>query len=304
MAEAPRRTVHDPRQLTFDMRALWRLAIWGSAAALALVVAVAAGFSDNSARRLMAAQAAGPSTAELAARQFGNEVETRRLAGVVRELTADRDRLLARIGTLERNLEDVTGSIRRQAEAGAAPAASAAAPPASAAASPAAAPTPIPTPAPAREAAVTPRAAATAGPARGSPPAGETPAADRDQADTSDAPGEGSVPESARTDFGIDVGGAPSFDGLRALWSSTRANNETLLDGLHPVVAVRENRKTRAVELRLIVGPLATSQAAARLCARLEARRYCQPVAFAGQRLAQAEGGSERRPPRATPGRP
>jgi hypothetical protein len=39
--------------------------------------------------------------------------------------------------------------------------------------------------------------------------------------------------------------------------------------------------------LRLVVGPVADAEAAARLCMTLSAaRRYCQPVAFEGQRLA------------------
>jgi hypothetical protein len=91
-------------------------------------------------------------------------------------------------------------------------------------------------------------------------------------------------------EFGVDIGGAANFDGLRALWNSTKGGNTLLLEGLHPVVAVRENSKTKAPELRLLVGPLANVEAAARLCAALSAaRRYCQPVGFEGQRLADAD---------------
>ena len=45
------------------------------------------------------------------------ENETRRLSETVQALTADRDRLLARVASLERSLEDVTSSIKRQAAA-------------------------------------------------------------------------------------------------------------------------------------------------------------------------------------------
>ncbi len=62
-------------------------------------------------------------------------------------------------------------------------------------------------------------------------------------------------------------------------------------------MVVRENSRTKAVELRLIVGPLANAEAAARICATLSAaRRYCQPVAYEGQRLAQADVVPERKP--------
>jgi hypothetical protein len=49
---------------------------------------------------------------------------------------------------------------------------------------------------------------------------------------------------------------------------------------------VQENNKTSIAELRLIIGPLASAEAAARLCSALLAEHlYCQPVAFEGQRL-------------------
>jgi hypothetical protein len=60
---------------------------------------------------------------------------------------------------------------------------------------------------------------------------------------------------------------------------------------------VRENGRSKGAELRLIVGPLADVEAAVRLCATLSgARRYCQPVAFEGQRLADADTPPERKP--------
>jgi len=87
----------------------------------------------------------------------------------------------------------------------------------------------------------------------------------------------------------IDIGGAANFEGLRTLWAATKANNGAQLDGLHPAIAVRENSRVKNAELRLIVGPLADVEAAVRLCATLSGpRRYCQPVAFEGQRLADA----------------
>ena len=74
-------------------------------------------------------------------------------------------------------------------------------------------------------------------------------------------------PEPPKPELGVDVGGAVTFDGLRALWVSTKGNNAALFEGLHPIVAVRENSRTKATELRLIVGPIANVEAATRLCA-------------------------------------
>ena len=101
---------------TFDMGSLRRLAIWGGSAAVALLVAVLAGYSDANSRRLMAAdaQTTGTPAAQLASRLPEIDAQTQRLAGVVDGLAADRELLMARIATLERNLEDVTGAIKRQ----------------------------------------------------------------------------------------------------------------------------------------------------------------------------------------------
>jgi len=305
---AVRPPVRVQHERTFNMRALWRLAIWGSSAAFALAIAVVAGYSDTGSRRLMAAatpssaagaaQKAAPPTAAQAARPPENDAETRRLAEAVRVLAADRERLVARIGTLERNLEDVTGSIKRQAAT--ATGGAAAPPPASPASPPVAMP---PAPAPSKEAAVTPPAEPS-GPPR---PAAAEPPAEPQTAVPADAPSEPAAAESVatRTEFGVDVGGAMNFDGLQVLWTSTKGSNAALFEDLHPVVAVRENTRTKAVELRLVAGPLANAEAAARICATLTAaRRYCQPVAFEGQRLAKADAVPERKPvaaPKAAP---
>jgi hypothetical protein len=102
---------------TFDMASLRRLAVWGGAATLALLLAVLASYSDANSRRLMAADAqkAGAPDAQLPPRPPEIDAQTQRLAAAVDGLTADRERLTARIGTIERNLEDVTGAIKRQA---------------------------------------------------------------------------------------------------------------------------------------------------------------------------------------------
>ena len=112
---------------SFDMRALWRLAIWGTTASACLAAAVFAANTDVGAQRLLAMNAPAatpdiitpppdqPSAAQLAARSAETENETRRLAQAVQALDAEREQLVTRIATLERNLEDITGSIRAQA---------------------------------------------------------------------------------------------------------------------------------------------------------------------------------------------
>lgn len=269
----------------FDLRALRRLAIWGASAAVALAVAVLVGFSDIGARRLAAATSAGTLSeaekalsAQLLARSAETETETRRLRESIRILATDRERLVARIALLERSVEDLTGSIKRQAANPPPPAQSEAAPPVPGAPPPAIAPAAV------REAAVSPATPEPQQPAR--------PAADETA-----APGAGNEGP-PKGELGVDIGGAVSFDGLRALWASvTKGGNAGLFDGLHPVVAVRENSRSRTPELRLIAGPTENAEAAAKICAALSAaRRYCHPAPFEGQNLPPAEPAPERKP--------
>jgi hypothetical protein len=90
-----------------------------------------------------------------------------------------------------------------------------------------------------------------------------------------------------KTEFGVDLGGEASMDGLRALWANLRGNHSQALANLRPVVAVRESGRAGVPELRLIAGPLANAGAAARTCAGLQAKGVaCQTTVFDGQRLA------------------
>lgn len=305
----------------FDMGSLRRLAVWGGAAAFALLLAVVASYSDANDRRLLAADAekekTGAPPAQLTSRLPEIDAQTQRLAAVMDGLTAERERLTARIGTIERNLEDVTGAIKRQArDPVGAPSAALPAP-----ASSTSAPAPVlavPTARePAKEAtrealkeppkeevnketAMLPPATLAAIPARQPTAAAEVQPREPEAAARSEEVAASEPP--ARIDFGIDVGGALNFDGLRVLWASTKGNNAALFEGLHPLVAVRENSRTKNAELRLVVGPLANVEGAARLCASLStARRYCQPVAFEGQRLTEPDVLPERRAAPAAP---
>jgi hypothetical protein len=91
-----------------------------------------------------------------------------------------------------------------------------------------------------------------------------------------------------RTEFGVDLGGANSVDGLRALWRGLlkyRANKA--LTELRPIIVVKERSNGLGMQLRLVAGPLSDAAAAAKLCATLtENDRSCETTVFDGQRLA------------------
>ncbi len=90
-----------------------------------------------------------------------------------------------------------------------------------------------------------------------------------------------------RTDFGVDLGGANSLDGLRALWLGLLKSDAAALGPLRPIVVIRERSNGLGMQLRLVAGPLSDAAAAARICAALaEKDRSCETTVFDGQRLA------------------
>jgi hypothetical protein len=90
-----------------------------------------------------------------------------------------------------------------------------------------------------------------------------------------------------RTDFGVDVGGANSVGGLRALWRGLlKSRSNAPLAALRPIIVIRENNNGLGMQLRLVAGPLADAAAAAKICAGMMVNeRPCQPTVFDGQRL-------------------
>ena len=89
-----------------------------------------------------------------------------------------------------------------------------------------------------------------------------------------------------RTEFGVDLGGANSMDGLRTQWRRLLKSN-TGLAALRPIIVVKERSNGLGVQLRLVAGPLGDAAAAARVCAALtETDRVCETSVFDGQRLA------------------
>lgn len=248
---------------------LGRLGAWGAAAILSLLIAIFAMTSHGGSQRMASAiqpsaQALRIPPSQLAAENDKLEFETRRLSEAVRSLANDRDRLLARVTVLERNLEDVTGSFRRD--------------------TPQPAPT-VPAPFPENGPSVAATVAAPI-PLRRLPDPPSNRVADTHAAAFGNMPPSGST--AVRTEFGIDLGGGGDLAAIRQIWTAARSNHAALLEGLHPLIAVRDGEKPGSVELRLIAGPFANAAAAARLCASLTAAGWaCNPAPFDGQRLAQ-----------------
>jgi hypothetical protein len=91
-----------------------------------------------------------------------------------------------------------------------------------------------------------------------------------------------------RTEFGVDVGGANSVGGLRALWRGLlKSRSNAALTTLRPIIVIREGSNGLGMQLRLVAGPLGDAAAAAKICAGLmEGERSCETAVFDGQRLA------------------
>jgi hypothetical protein len=105
-----------------------------------------------------------------------------------------------------------------------------------------------------------------------------------------------------RTEFAIELGGANSVNGLRALWRGLRSKAE--LAELRPIIVIRESNTGLGMQLRLAAGPLHDAATAARICAALvEGGRTCETTVFDGQRLAMSAGEPES-PPAAKPAPP
>ena len=320
---------------SFDKRALWRLGSWGMAAVAAVTIAVLANKSYvHTQRDQIAAADLDQQSTRIQRYAREAEVENKRLSSAIQTLNSDRDRLYARVTTLEQGLDSVTGSIARQAQgtspspSNAPPSAttdrSMSPPPSGSEASAADAPTtrklsaispkpektaaPIVAPAGSTDAAETsppqsaPEIAAsppmTATPSILAPP---DPAATKLTAPDADArtgqPASNEPEQTVastepvsevpvqRTKFGVDLGGANSVEGLRALWRRIGASN-TELAGLRPLISVQESHPGMKLHLRLIAGPLDDAAAAAKICAALATRRQaCATSVFDGQRL-------------------
>ncbi len=265
-----------------------RLVGWGGAATLALAALALTLQSESGSERLQSAfapveppqlVARAEPKAELPVLTPERDAENKRLEALVLALAADRERQSARIASLERNLEDMTGSIKQQV----ATAAKAMTPP------------PAPPPAPAAPVIMPLAMPAVSQPATGAWPGTqgqtETPAAELvplpPERVVATLPVAEAAPEPPRKpEIGIDLGGAADLDVLNARWVAVKANFGPMLTGLYPRAA--ERHRQNGSDYRLIAGPLPTNAAAVQLCARFVAARItCRAVKFDGERLVQ-----------------
>ena len=127
-----------------------------------------------------------------------------------------------------------------------------------------------------------PASPASAGPANDE--VASVPAAEQDPVEATQA----IAPKIQRTEFAVDVGGANSVGGLRALWRGLlKSRSNAALTTLHPLIVVKESSTGLGMQLRLVAGPLDDAAAAAKICAALTERQQpCETTVFDGQRLA------------------
>lgn len=267
-----------------------RLVGWGGGALLAVGLLALTAQTEIGSERLNGLLAmANPQAAVAKADPApDSDAEIRRLETLVVALTDDRERLHSRIATLERKLEDTTGSISQQQASLAAKVASVAAPPVT----PPGPVVPILAPLAMPAAAVPSGSWSTPAPTL---PPGETvqappaPAAVPEQAPArvALAPVDEPAAEAPRKpEIGIDLGGAATLDVLNARWSAVKANFGPQLAGLYPR-AVVSNRQGSS-SYRLLAGPLPTTAAAAQTCANFITHKItCRTVRFEGERLVQ-----------------
>jgi len=261
-----------PRKSGRDFSALVWLCGWGAATAIALSALAVTSQTQTATERLRSIFAVREPTAvaQMPPRVAQLELETQMLIEQARVLSADRDRLAGRIARLESSVDDMTGAIKRQAAANAAVLAArtapttqqpnATAPIGSVAATPEVKPDPVIT------------ATVPLPPGRGSTAQASA------EPETSSGPG--------MNEFGLDLGGAPTLDGVRQRWATVKASFGPLLSGLHPLAA--SERRQGKTGYRLIVGPLPNGPAAAGLCAHFGAAHTpCRAVKFEGEQIAQ-----------------
>ncbi len=236
---------------------LLRLSVWTFAAIVAVASAILVGGSENGLRRIAGAlsdvQTLPPQ--HQASRDDG---EMQKLSESLRQINTDRIRMIARLEAIERHLDEITGTISRGTSA-----------------PPAAAPENSPT-------------AETSGAAAAAPGAiAPTPQQQVIQSPPTAEVGNTDTATPTKSDFGVDLGSAQTVDGLRMLWTQVKSRHGTLLEGMRPIIVIREPARAGAVELRLVAGPIPSASLAAKLCVAMNAAgALCQPAVFDGQRLA------------------
>jgi hypothetical protein len=275
------------------MHQLRRQALWGCAAAGALLLAVFASRTEIGSHRaaivlaslnwassaaLGPGQVSAAAAGQSAAPAFETDGAAGQLAHTVRALSEDRDRMMTRLAAIEHNLDDITGSIANQTEASRA--ATAQTPASWSGPQPPVLVTP--TTIDAIAAAVAPpippafRAEPSPPPFRAEPsppmPVASLPAAERPPS---------AVAPPATATYGVDIASGSSIKTLQARWVAARSAHAEIFSGLRPVVALHENPRSKHIDLRLVLGPFATAAAAAQFCVSLEAfGQPCEPTMY------------------------
>lgn len=295
-----------------DRSTLWRLGLWGFAAASAVTLSVLSGHLPVTAQRTqLAATEAASQSKQIESTVRQTQLEMRRLSAAIETLNSDRDRLFTRLSSLEQGLDVVTGSIRKAEEKSSTRWPNGAIPPIlelppatiAALAPPPAAPPPAPVAAPEPAPIVVAARSEPTATEIGAPPSAiqAMPIPDVQAARAADGePAEETAVPLA--EFAVDLGAANSIGGLRALWRGLLKSHKGELEGLRPLLAVHERRSGPGLQLRLIAGPIKDAADAARLCAALgEAKRECKTTAFDGQRLSLEAESEEKATPRPKP---
>ncbi|EGP07647.1 hypothetical protein CSIRO_2887 [Bradyrhizobiaceae bacterium SG-6C] len=323
----------------FDGRSMWRLASWGVGSVGVLIIAIMATRSPAAINRdqLASAELARQSQqVQWIAKESQNKA--RELAAAVETLNGDRDRLYARVTVLEQGLDSVTGALAKPSAAALPPipVAAPAAPVQAAASTPPADPeqigpsrpieakaqakpeakavpsAPPPKVAPVATAAPAPAPAPTPTPAKPVEQKAETPPPEPAPTATAAIPASEPVTAESqaasvvrKTEFGVDLGGAKSIEGLRAVWRGALKVYAKQLEPLQPVIVVRERHDGLGMQLRLVAGPLSDAAEAARLCAGFltESNRPCETAVYEGQRLSMVSEQPEAKQPEARPHR-
>lgn len=279
MADQEKGTLRAWLHVRSSMRPKLRIAGWCLAAAVMLAILLANWPELGHRRAAVAMNSVLSATTRLAnaqnlARPDETERELRQLKETIRTLSAEHDRLANRVAALERNLEDLTGSIALTQ----------------------------PTRRPTIDLLMTPNSQFGAPPQSPSqPPAADAPepASSRQAPQLSAAPmslargGAGEIGSAANDNLGgkphgIDLGSANTIEDLRILWNNIRHSQAAaLIAGLSPVITVHDAAQPGSVELRLVAGPVPSALAAFRLCAALSAAgTACRTTTFDGQSLA------------------
>ena len=280
----PEHILQGPRKHRRDVNALLWVCGWGGAAAVALAVLAVTSQTESASERLrrIFASTEPAAVAQMPPRIARLESDMQLIAAQVHALTVERDRLAGRIGLLESSIDDMTGTIKRQAAATAA----------------ALAPKTPPTPsAPPTTSTIATNPQPTGAINASTPTSTITAAPKPDTATTEKIPlpptrlaaappNEQEQQAASQGEFGLDLGGATTVDGVRQRWITVKANFGPLLSGMFPLAA-REHRPG-STGYRLVVGPLPNSAAASGLCVHFSAARTaCRAAKFDGEQIAQ-----------------